>query len=96
MPQTPLWRGNLQLQEQPTSPQWTFGEKVIAQMQAIHYGRFQYSFLSHMLWVLLGLAPGTLYITGLIMWINRMKAKWRVRRVMQERLQAKAEPALVA
>lgn len=30
MPQVPIWRGNLQLQEQPNSPQWTFGEKIVA------------------------------------------------------------------
>jgi uncharacterized iron-regulated membrane protein len=76
--------------------QLIFGEKVIAQMQAIHYGRFQNSLVSHIIWVLLGLAPGTLYITGLIMWINRIKAKWRVRRVMQDRLQTKPEPELVS
>jgi uncharacterized iron-regulated membrane protein len=47
-------------------------------------------------WVLLGLTPGTLYITGLIMWLNRMKAKRRVRRVMKQRLQSEPEPALTA
>ena len=57
-------------------------------MQAIHYGRFQDSLVSHIVWVLLGLAPGTLYITGLIMWLNRMKAKRRVHRVMKQRLQS--------
>jgi uncharacterized iron-regulated membrane protein len=74
--------------------QLVFGEKVISQMQAIHYGRFQDSLVSHIVWVLLGLAPGTLYITGLIMWLNRMKAKRRVRRVMKQRLQSEPEPAL--
>lgn len=55
--------------------QLPFGEKLIFQMQAIHFGRFRDSLLSHIVWVLLGLTPGTLYITGLIMWLNRMKAK---------------------
>jgi len=71
-----------------------FGEKVIFQMQAIHFGRFNDSVVSHVVWVLLGLAPGTLYITGLLMWLNRMKAKWRVRRIMKQRLRSAPEREL--
>ena len=76
--------------------QLPFGEQFIFQMQAIHFGRFQDSLLSHVVWLLLGLMPGTLYITGLIMWLNRMKAKWRMRRAKNQRVRSESEAAVFA
>jgi len=52
------------------------GDQILRGAYALHFGNFGGTTLK-IAWVVLGLAPGVLFITGLLMWINR-----KVRRVL--------------
>ncbi|MGH9916075.1 MAG: PepSY domain-containing protein, partial [Pyrinomonadaceae bacterium] len=55
--------------------QMSLGTKIITSSVWIHFGRFTddkwVSIPIKILWVLIGLAPGVLFISGFIMWWNR-------------------------
>jgi uncharacterized iron-regulated membrane protein len=46
------------------------GDKILRGAYALHFGNFAGTKLK-VAWVILGLAPGLLFVTGLLMWINR-------------------------
>lgn len=59
------------LSEQP------LGVKLVRWMTPIHYGTFG-GLTTRVLWIFVGLIPGTLFITSLLMWWNRsLSKKWR-------------------
>jgi len=49
----------------------TKGEKILMGFSAAHYGNFA-GWPMKVLWVLLGFAPAVLFVTGMIMWWNRV------------------------
>ena len=56
------------------------GVRLIRLMTPIHYGYFG-GLLTRILWVVVGLFPGALFVTGLLMWWNRSLSKiWARRR----------------
>ena len=61
-------------------------EKALALLTDLHFARLGGSTMIKCIWFALGLTPGTLYITGLLMWLNRAKAKWRSRKAAERRL----------
>jgi uncharacterized iron-regulated membrane protein len=53
------------------------GQRVILSMAPIHYGRFG-GLLTRILWVIVGLTPTILFVSGCLMWWNRSLHKhWR-------------------
>lgn len=57
-----------------SSDWWSLKEKVVLASYAIHFGDFG-GFWSKAAWVLLGLTPAILAITGYVMWWNRLLGK---------------------
>jgi uncharacterized iron-regulated membrane protein len=57
------------------------GEKIIRWFSYLHFGNFG-GWPSKAVWVILGLAPAFLFVTGALMWWNRVlwPAAVRVRR----------------
>lgn len=52
-------------------PRYSFGDEIVLWMSRLHYGRFAGLWVKW-LWVVLGLIPPTLFVTGAIMWWNRV------------------------
>lgn len=71
----------------------TTGQKILRGFSAAHYGTFG-GWPVKALWVILGLLPGVLFLTGVLMWWNRVLApaarRW-VRRSQEDPVQAIAE-----
>ncbi len=95
-PADPYWRTEssrieLNLRNGRFGPRTDFStllpaEKALALLTDLHYARLGGSIVVKLLWFALGLAPGTLYITGLLLWLNRTKAKLRSRKAAERRL----------
>ncbi|HTW63589.1 MAG TPA: PepSY-associated TM helix domain-containing protein [Bryobacteraceae bacterium] len=52
-------------------PKLSTGDKVIRWFSYLHFGNFG-GWLSKAIWVVLGLAPAFLFVTGMLMWWNRV------------------------
>jgi len=52
-------------------PKFSTGDRIIRWFSYLHFGNFG-GWPSKTLWVILGLAPAFLFVTGLIMWWNRV------------------------
>jgi uncharacterized iron-regulated membrane protein len=65
-----VMRGQAQIRRGPRRPP-TKGQKILAGFSAAHYGTFG-GWPVKALWVMLGLAPPMLFLTGLLMWWNRV------------------------
>jgi uncharacterized iron-regulated membrane protein len=46
------------------------GDQILRGAYALHFGNFAGTKLK-IAWTILGLAPAALFVTGLLMWINR-------------------------
>ena len=57
--------------EDPTSIRVRFGDEALAWLARIHFGR-AWGTSVKTLWVILGLVPAALFVTGAIMWWNRV------------------------
>ena len=58
------------------SSHWTWGDKVLMWAYTVHFGDFG-GLLTKLIWMVLGLVPAVLTITGSLMWWNRvLKKKW--------------------
>jgi uncharacterized iron-regulated membrane protein len=62
-------------------PKLTLGDEFVRWAPRVHYGRFSGTGVK-VLWMILGLAPPLLFLTGSIMWWNRVlrPEAWRARR----------------
>ena len=59
------------------SSYWTWGDKLLMWAYAVHFGDVG-GLPTKLLWMVLGLIPAALAITGYVMWWNRvLKKKWR-------------------
>jgi uncharacterized iron-regulated membrane protein len=58
-------------------------ESILNQFGAVHFGTF-WGLPSHLLYVLVGLAPSLLLITGTIMWWQRRKPKKSFSGILEE------------
>lgn len=87
------WHGNSKVWLDPASAevllaedfrQMAFGNQVLATIGHLHMGHFTYSggwgAALRFLWIPMGLMPGLLFLTGFLMWWNRVLSK-RVRRI---------------
>jgi uncharacterized iron-regulated membrane protein len=54
-----------------TRPKFSTGDKIIRWFSYLHFGNFG-GWISKTIWVVLGLAPAFLFVTGLLMWWNRV------------------------
>ena len=52
-------------------PKYSTGDKIIRWFSFLHFGNFG-GWLSKTIWVVIGLAPGFLFVTGFLMWWNRV------------------------
>jgi uncharacterized iron-regulated membrane protein len=52
-------------------PKYSTGDKIIRWFSYLHFGNFG-GWPSKMLWVIIGLAPAFLFVTGVLMWWNRV------------------------
>jgi uncharacterized iron-regulated membrane protein len=52
-------------------PRYSFGDEIVLWMSRLHYGRFAGLWVKW-LWVALGLIPPLLFVTGALMWWNRL------------------------
>jgi uncharacterized iron-regulated membrane protein len=52
-------------------PKFSTGDKIIRWFSYLHFGNFG-GWPSKALWVIIGLAPGFLFVTGALMWWNRV------------------------
>ena len=52
-------------------PKLTTGDTIIRWISYLHFGNFG-GWPSKALWVVIGLAPAFLFVTGLLMWWNRV------------------------
>jgi len=60
-----------------SSRKWSLGEKIALVSYSVHFGDF-WGAWSKAAWVVLGLSPAALAITGCLMWWNRvLMRKWR-------------------
>jgi uncharacterized iron-regulated membrane protein len=64
-------------------PRYSTGDKIIRWFSYLHFGNFG-GWPSKALWVVIGLAPAFLFVTGLLMWWNRVLGP-AVRRVYNYR-----------
>jgi len=55
----------------PVRPRLSAGDKIVRWFSYLHFGNFG-GWLSKVIWVLLGLAPAFLFVTGFLMWWNRV------------------------
>jgi uncharacterized iron-regulated membrane protein len=68
-------------------PKYSTGDKIIRWFSYLHFGNFG-GWPSKAIWVILGLAPAFLFVTGVLMWWNRVLsplardiiAPWQLRR----------------
>ncbi len=60
----------------PSSTEVRFGDEALAWLARIHFGRAWGPWIKT-LWVVLGLTPAVLFITGAIMWWNRVLRRER-------------------
>jgi len=62
-------------------PKLTFGDELVRWSPRLHYGRFA-GWKTKALWVAMGMIPPFLFVTGAIMWWNRVlrPAAWRARK----------------
>ncbi len=51
------------------------GARLVSAMSPLHYGSF-WGHWSRVFWILMGLVPGVLSISGFLMWWNRVVVKW--------------------
>ena len=80
----------------PEPPAATLGDTVMAWIGPLHFGNFGGPGI-RAVWLVTGLAPGLLAVTGLILWWTRVVApRWRRRRVPQVALQPGAPVAPLA
>lgn len=61
------------------------GDLALAWLSRLHFGRWQSGALKA-LWAALGLAPAVMFVTGVIMWWNRVVRKRAARNVAESRL----------
>jgi uncharacterized iron-regulated membrane protein len=52
-----------------------FGERIVSSFSPLHFGRFG-GVAVKIVWVLLGLTPGTLAVTGFLIWWKRAAGRW--------------------
>jgi uncharacterized iron-regulated membrane protein len=55
-----------------------FGDQVLYWLAQAHFGRFA-GVPVKIIWTIVGLAPATLLVTGLLMWWKRVLKPWRGR-----------------
>jgi uncharacterized iron-regulated membrane protein len=55
-----------------------FGDQLLFWLAQAHFGRFA-GIPVKIVWTILGLAPGVLFVTGVVMWWNRVLRPWMVR-----------------
>lgn len=62
-------------------PNYSVGDEMVRWSTRLHYGRFA-GWKTKAAWVLLGLIPPSLFLTGLLMWWNRVlrPSAWRARK----------------
>jgi outer membrane receptor protein involved in Fe transport len=64
-----------------------FGSRLLAFLEPLHMARFMEpgaaSLLVRLLWLAAGIAPGLLFLTGFLMWWNRVASKRLVRRAVR-------------
>jgi uncharacterized iron-regulated membrane protein len=60
-------------------PKYSTGDKIIRLFSFLHFGNFG-GWPSKALWVVIGLAPAFLFVTGVLMWWNRVLMPRRFRR----------------
>ncbi len=74
----------------PERPAATFGDTVMAWIGPLHFGNFGGPGI-RFVWLVTGLAPGMLAVTGLLLWWTRVVApRWPRRGLSQARVQAGA------
>ena len=56
------------------SSHWTWGNKLLMWAYTVHFGDFG-GLATNLLWMVLGLIPAILTITGYLMWWNRVLKK---------------------
>ena len=56
------------------------GDIVLAWMSRLHFGRFRNAAYLQVLWVPLGLIPAAMFVTGVLMWWNRVLRKRKLDR----------------
>jgi uncharacterized iron-regulated membrane protein len=56
------------------------GDIVLSWMSRLHFGRFRSASYLQVLWVPLGLLPAVMFVTGTLMWWNRVLRKRKVER----------------
>jgi hypothetical protein len=71
-------------------PKLTTGDTIIRWISYLHFGNFG-GWPSKALWVVIGLAPAFLFVTGLLMWWNRVLGP-AVRRVYNCRSWPRTKP----
>lgn len=69
----------------PPPPPYSFGDKIVRWSSYLHFGNFA-GWKTKALWVVLGLIPPFLFVTGAIMWWNRVLS--REARRTKKRLEA--------
>jgi uncharacterized iron-regulated membrane protein len=63
-----------------------FGDQVLFWFAQAHFGRFA-GVNVKIIWTVVGLTPAVLFVTGLVMWWNRVVNPWRIRNeVLRSRL----------
>ena len=72
------------------------GNRIMLAMAPLHYGTFG-GHATRVLWILMGLAPGVLAVTGFLIWWNRVVAKkLAAARGPKRRAAAEARPVAAA
>jgi uncharacterized iron-regulated membrane protein len=61
--------------QDPSSTQIRFGDEMLAWLARVHFGRAWGTSIKTV-WVILGLVPAVLFITGAFMWWNRVLRPW--------------------
>lgn len=59
-----------------------FGDQVLFWFAQLHFGRFA-GIGTKMIWTVLGLMPAILFVTGSVMWWNRVLKPWRIKKQYQ-------------
>jgi uncharacterized iron-regulated membrane protein len=58
-----------------------FGDQVLFWLARLHFGRFA-GLPVEIIWTVLGLAPAALFVTGTLMWWNRVLGPWMRRKLL--------------
>jgi uncharacterized iron-regulated membrane protein len=56
-----------------------FGDQVLYWLAQLHFGRFA-GIGTKIIWTAIGLTPSVLFVTGFVMWWNRVLKPWRIKK----------------